>query len=467
MGRPPAEGGQNTSSFPVRKTPGQSPAPVGLGPRAWRGYAGSMGSTAGQVWDAILAGDALAAVLDEELPHPDLEWARSGAMALAGDPDGPPQLAPAPLATAARAALQLLARLSGCAAIGTVDGAALLGERAACFGHRRRGRISPGGSCRLVRCAEGWLAVNLAREDDVACLPAWFGEAAPAWCGEAAHPEVWEFVETRAAVRSVAALAERARLLGMPVSPAMAPPAGPAPWCGVSVRGASRRREPEARPLVVDLSSLWAGPLCAHLLGLAGARVLKVESRSRPDGARRGSPHFFRLLNGNKECVALELDELWDVIERADVVIEGSRPRALHQLGIDAAAAVRERAGLTWIGLSGHGREPPCGDWVAFGDDATAAGGLCTATGTPGAPMFCGDAIADPLAGLHAAVAALASFRLGGGHLVDVSLAGCVRHLVAHPGRAREGRVVGGPDRFAVEVGGIRAPVLPPRARPC
>lgn len=426
-----------------------------------------MGSTAGQVWDAILSGEALVALLDEELPHPDLEWARSGAMVLTGEPDGSPQLAPAPLATAARAALQLLARFSGCAAIGALDGAALLGERAACFGHRRRGRISPGGSCRLVRGADGWLAVNLARDDDVACLPAWFGEAVPARCGDAANPELWEFVEARAAVRSVSELADRARLLGMPVSPAAAPPDGPLPWCGVSVRGASLRREPEARPFVVDLSSLWAGPLCAHLLGLAGARVLKVESRSRPDGARRGSPRFFRLLNDNKECVVLELDELRDVIARADVVIEGSRPRALHQLGIDAAAVVRERPGLTWIGLSGHGREPPYGDWVAFGDDAAAAAGLCTATGTPGVPVFCGDAIADPLAGLHAAVAALASFRLGGGHLVDVSLAGCVRHLVARPGRAREGRVVAGPDGFAVEVGGVRAPVLPPRARSC
>jgi len=418
-----------------------------------------MGSTAGEAWDALLSGSPLATVLDEELPHPDLEWARSGAMALAGEPDGPPRLAPAPLATAARAAVRLLARLSGCAAIDALDGAALLGERAACFGHRRRGRISPGGSCRLVRCADGWLAVNLAREDDVACLPAWLGEAPGG--------EAWDFVEARAALRPVAELAERARLLGMPVSPASAPPAGPAPWCGVSVRGARVQRDPQARPLVVDLSSLWAGPLCAHLLGLAGARVLKVESRSRPDGARRGSPRFFTLLNGNKECVTLEFGDLGDLIARADVVVEGSRPRALRQLGIDAAAAVRERAGLTWIGLSGHGRELPCADWVAFGDDAAAAGGLCTATGAPGAPVFCGDAVADPLAGLHAAVAALASFRLGGGHLVDVSLAGCVRHLVARPGRAREGRVREGPGGFEVEVEGARAPVLPPRARPC
>ena len=60
-----------------------------------------MGSPVRKVCEALLAGGALADVLDEELPHPDLEWARSGAMALAGESDGPPLLAPAPLATAA------------------------------------------------------------------------------------------------------------------------------------------------------------------------------------------------------------------------------------------------------------------------------------------------------------------------------------------------------------------------------
>jgi hypothetical protein len=44
-------------------------------------------------------------------------------------------------------------------------------------------------------------------------------------------------------------------------------------------------------------SSLWAGPLCTNLLGLGGARVIKVESTTRPDGARSGPPAFFELLH--------------------------------------------------------------------------------------------------------------------------------------------------------------------------
>ena len=46
--------------------------------------------------------------------------------------------------------------------------------------------------------------------------------------------------------------------------------------------------------LVVDLSALWAGPLCGGLLAGAGATVVKVESTHRPDGARRGPARVLR-----------------------------------------------------------------------------------------------------------------------------------------------------------------------------
>jgi len=49
-------------------------------------------------------------------------------------------------------------------------------------------------------------------------------------------------------------------------------------------------------PLAIDLSSLWAGPLCGQLLRQTGARVIKVESaaalraRLQGAGARRLMP---------------------------------------------------------------------------------------------------------------------------------------------------------------------------------
>lgn len=402
----------------------------------------------------------LAPLLEEAEPHPDLAWAASGAMALTGAPGSAPVLAPAPLASAMAAAAAALGRLAGGEGLARLDAPALLGERAAVFGYRRRGPVSPGGSCRLLPAADGWLAVNLARADD--------RELLPAWVGVAGGSETWSALAGALRERPVAELVARARLLGLPVARAAAPSGERVSWCRVVAEGPRVERPPAAAPLVVDLSALWAGPLCTHLLGLAGARVVKVESCARPDGARQGPAAFYDLLNAGKASVALDLGaaagrrQLRGLLERADVVVESARPRALAQLGICAEALVAARPGLTWVSITGYGRAEPAGSWVAFGDDAAAAAGLAVATGTPGAPLFCGDAIADPLTGAHAAVAALASFRAGGGRLLDVSLRDVVAHWLARPSGAREARVEPSGE---VVLGAQRVAVRPPRAR--
>jgi hypothetical protein len=71
----------------------------------------------------------------------------------------------------------------------------------------------------------------------------------------------------------------------------------------------------------------------------------------------------------------------------------------------------------------------------AFGDDAAVAGGLVgTAVGAGlDGPVFCGDAIADPLTGLEAALAVAESLARGGGELIHVSLAAVAATYAALP----------------------------------
>jgi hypothetical protein len=64
---------------------------------------------------------------------------------------------------------------------------------------------------------------------------------------------------------------------------------------------------------------------------------------------------------------------------------------------------------------------------VAFGDDAAAAGGLVV--WHEGTPMFCADAVADPLAGVAAAGACVNALAAGGRWLLDVSMAGVAAGL--------------------------------------
>jgi crotonobetainyl-CoA:carnitine CoA-transferase CaiB-like acyl-CoA transferase len=58
---------------------------------------------------------------------------------------------------------------------------------------------------------------------------------------------------------------------------------------------------------------------------------------------------------------------------------------------------------------------------VAFGDDAAVAGGL-VGWDDAGAPVFCADAIADPISGLAGAVAVLRALDAGGGQLIDLAM---------------------------------------------
>ena len=361
--------------------------------------------------------------------HPALTWARCGLMALTGARERAPQMLAAPIAACADAVLQALAALDAHLPPAFASGAAMLSERAALLGLQRNGAISAGGSCRLLPVRDGMLAVNLPRRDDWDCVPAWLD-------GRAVSD--WDALAHALRETGTAQALDRARLLGLAVAAAAMPPATAGnEWCRVQRFGERRERRVD-RPLVVDLSSLWAGPLCAQILRQLGARVIKVESRTRPDGARSGSQAFFDRLNAGKACVALdfgcarEVAALRCLIARADIVIESARPRALRQIGIDAEQLLGEQPGLTWVAISGCGREEPAANWVAFGDDAGVGGGLSSIlAATSGQWAFCGDAIADPLTGLHAALAAWSGFVGGGGVLIDLPMQQVAAHCAA------------------------------------
>jgi crotonobetainyl-CoA:carnitine CoA-transferase CaiB-like acyl-CoA transferase len=184
---------------------------------------------------------------------------------------------------------------------------------------------------------------------------------------------------------------------------------------------------------------MWAGPLCGQLLARAGATVVKVESPARPDGTRAGRPAFFGWMNSGKLSYAVDFSEpsgVRQLLEAADVVIESSRPAALARRRL-GPPDITPRDGRVWLRITGHGTGGERADWVAFGDDAAVSGGLVgnEAQG----PVFCGDAIADPLTGLHAALAAVESLNRGGGELIEMSMAavaatyaGCPRQPETH-----------------------------------
>ncbi len=374
------------------------------------------------------------------IPAATAAWARSGLMALSGPRHGAPVV---PLFDAMAPIRELLE--------GVVDRTGALGrrvtldercltERAVLQGLARAGQVSCNGTCRLIETRDGWVAVNLPRPIDL--------EAVPALVGGPASDEPWSALARGARRRDSQDLAESGQLLGLAVArvPAVAEDLRERVNIGsdhaltASIRYAppqpGRTRFADTPPIVIDFSALWAGPLCTHILEAAGARVIKVESVTRPDSVRESSPRMFDLLHAGKESVALDFTAADDrallraLLVRADLVVSSARPRAFEQLGLAPCDIIELNPALTWIAITAHGWAGPAGQCIGFGDDAAAAGGLL-GWSDDGRPVFLGDALADPLTGLAAASAAMDGWAGGGGTLVDINLRGVARWVAA------------------------------------
>jgi hypothetical protein len=336
-------------------------------------------------------------------------------MYLTGDPNGPP--------------LALVwdeeHRLDSLFARFGVD-AAVLSERAAAASLARGGQLSCGRRTRLMPARDGWVALSLARTEDLELLPALLG------VDGSDLDEPWGKVAPEVELRSVGDLDEQAGLLGLCLS-VVGAATGPLIATGARRPGARLRRS----PLVVDLSALWAGPLAAQLLRRTGAQVIKVEDVSRPDGARSAAGQFFDLMNEHKLSVAFDFrtprgrSHLVDLLSAADVIVTSSRARALDQLDIAVDDILSTSSDKVWTAITGYGWSS---NRVGFGDDAAAGAGLVARHPLDGEPRFASDAIADPLCGVEAAALTLDCLAQGGRWFVDASLAGAA--LKAKPQEA-------------------------------
>ena len=337
-----------------------------------------------------------------------------------------------PLANSANVALTRLKYLAGIQD-DPLSGAELLYERAYILSRA----IPKNESCQFVQCKGALLAVNLPRESDWELIPAWLGP----WVQDLRiDPNDWGKLRSQCLHIPARELLDQARQLSLAVSIADVLPSPPAePWVSHSFPHTMEQSSITAKqtPLVVDLSSLWAGPLCSHLLNKAGCRVIKVESHSRLDGARNGDSTFYNLINQSKESVTLDFQSdrdlhcLRQLLHHADIVIEGSRPRALRNLGIFAEDFLARKRAKIWLSITAYGRDKENASRVGFGDDTAVAAGLSKVMFlATGEYSLVGDAIADPLTGIHSALAAWESYQAGKNELISIALKDVVAYCL-------------------------------------
>jgi crotonobetainyl-CoA:carnitine CoA-transferase CaiB-like acyl-CoA transferase len=186
--------------------------------------------------------------------------------------------------------------------------------------------------------------------------------------------------------------------------------------------------------LVLDLTIARAGPTAVRHLADWGARVLRIEPADPTIGllGDHDSSDYINL-HRSKQLIQLDLGaaddrrRFFQLVERADVLVENNRPPVKAKLGIDYVACAAVNPRLVYGSISGYGQEGPASGKGAVDQVIQGAGGLMSITGLPGqGPVRAGIAVSDSAAGHQLAIGILVALheraRTGLGQWVRVSL---------------------------------------------
>jgi alpha-methylacyl-CoA racemase len=189
---------------------------------------------------------------------------------------------------------------------------------------------------------------------------------------------------------------------------------------------------------VVEVAGIGPGPHAATILADLGADVVRVE---RPGGALSAGPRETDVLTRGRPSVALDLKEpaaveaLLELVEAADVLVEGMRPGVAERLGFGPDVCLARNPGLVYGRMTGWGQDGPLAQ--AAGHDLTylAVSGVLHGLGQdPRRPHFPSNLVGDFGGGstylVIGLLAALLEARASGrGQVVDAAIVDGAAHL--------------------------------------
>ncbi|MGI9424701.1 MAG: CaiB/BaiF CoA transferase family protein [Hyphomicrobiaceae bacterium] len=203
--------------------------------------------------------------------------------------------------------------------------------------------------------------------------------------------------------------------------------------------------------IVLELTTMLAGPFAGMLLADQGARVIKIEPPGgestrqvgpHPDGAiapnEGGYGAYFASINRNKESLTLDLkspqgkDIFRRLAAQSDVLLENYRAGVMERLDLSYESLRADNPKLVYAALRGFGDprtgESPLVHWPAYDVVSQAMGGLMAITGTQkgGEPTKVGPGVGDLIPAMQSVIGILAAVwradRSGHGQLVDVGM---------------------------------------------
>ncbi|MFF3763190.1 CaiB/BaiF CoA transferase family protein [Streptomyces sp. NPDC001922] len=197
---------------------------------------------------------------------------------------------------------------------------------------------------------------------------------------------------------------------------------------------------PLAGVRVVELAGIGPGPFAAMLLADLGADVVRVD---RPGGSGLSIDPAYDITNRNKRSVLLDLKSpdgpaaVLDLVDRADVLIEGYRPGVAERLGVGPDDCLARNPRLVYGRMTGWGQEGPlaerAGHDVGYIAITGALGMIGRADEPPVVPAnLLGDYAGGSLYLVIGVLAALQHVRGGGtGQVVDAAIVDGTAHLTS------------------------------------
>ncbi|MGW6406814.1 CaiB/BaiF CoA transferase family protein [Streptomyces vinaceus] len=198
---------------------------------------------------------------------------------------------------------------------------------------------------------------------------------------------------------------------------------------------------PLAGVRVVELAGIGPGPFAAMLLADLGADVVRVD---RPGGGALAVDPAYDVTNRGKRSVLVDLKSaegparVLDLVERADVLIEGFRPGVAERLGVGPAACHARNPKLVYGRMTGWGQDGPLAHTAGHDIAYIAVTGALGMIGNPGEPPavpanLVGDYAGGSLYLVIGVLAALQHARTpgGGGQVVDAAIVDGTAHLTA------------------------------------
>lgn len=191
---------------------------------------------------------------------------------------------------------------------------------------------------------------------------------------------------------------------------------------------------------VVELAGIGPGPFAAMLLADLGADVVRVD---RPGGGALAINPEYDITNRNKRSVIVDLkaadgaDRVLDLVDRADVLIEGYRPGVAERLGVGPEACHARNPKLVYGRMTGWGQEGPLAQRAGHDIAYIAITGTLGMIGNPGEPPTVPANLVGDYAGgsLYLVVGILAALHharaTGAGQVVDAAIVDGTAHLTS------------------------------------